>query len=57
MQVVRAFRGGERGLGSPGVVDLPLDLLRSDMFMTMRPVPDERIVVIAGTVWPPLPRR
>ncbi|MGP4100033.1 TetR/AcrR family transcriptional regulator [Nonomuraea sp. KM90] len=36
------------------VVNLPLDLLRHDMFMTMRAVPDESIVEIVDKVWLPL---
>ncbi|MEV4174713.1 TetR/AcrR family transcriptional regulator [Nonomuraea sp. NPDC049709] len=36
------------------VVNLPLDLLRHDMFMTMRAVPDESIVEIVDRVWLPL---
>ena len=36
------------------VVNLPLDLLRHDMFMTMRAVPDELIVEIVDKVWLPL---
>ncbi|MET8869892.1 TetR/AcrR family transcriptional regulator [Nonomuraea sp. NPDC004580] len=36
------------------VVNLPLDLLRHDLFMTMRPVPYEKIVEIVDVVWLPL---
>ncbi|MEV0199683.1 TetR/AcrR family transcriptional regulator [Nonomuraea sp. NPDC050691] len=39
---------------SPRVVNLPLDLLRHDMLMTMRAVPDESIVEIVDQVWLPL---
>jgi AcrR family transcriptional regulator len=36
------------------VVNLPLDLLRHDLFMTMRPVSQEAIVEIVDAVWLPL---
>ncbi|TYB69178.1 TetR/AcrR family transcriptional regulator [Nonomuraea sp. PA05] len=36
------------------VLNLPLDLLRHDMFMTMRAVPDEAIAQIVDEVWLPL---
>lgn len=36
------------------VVNLPFDLLRHDMLMTLRPVPDESIVEIVDEVWLPL---
>lgn len=39
---------------SSRVVNLPLDLLRHDMFMTMRAVPDGSIVEIVDEVWLPL---
>lgn len=39
---------------SSRVVNLPLDLLRHDMFMTMHAVPDESIVEIVDEVWLPL---
>jgi AcrR family transcriptional regulator len=38
----------------PRVVNLPFDLLRHDMLMTMRRVPDETIVEIVDAVWLPL---
>lgn len=36
------------------IVDLPFDLLRHDMLMTQRPVPDEGIAEIVDRVWLPL---
>ncbi|MHC3471083.1 TetR/AcrR family transcriptional regulator [Streptomyces sp. 7R007] len=36
------------------VVNLPFDLVRHDMLMTMGAVPDEKIVEIVDTVWLPL---
>ncbi len=39
---------------SARVVNLPFDLVRHDMLMTMGPVPDESIVEIVDTVWLPL---
>jgi AcrR family transcriptional regulator len=36
------------------VVNLPLDLLRHDIFLTLRSVPDESIVEIVDDVWLPL---
>lgn len=36
------------------VVNLPFDLLRHDMLMTMRPVSDESIIEIVDKVWLPL---
>lgn len=38
----------------PRVVNLPFDLLRHDMLMTMGAVPEEKIVEIVDTVWFPL---
>jgi hypothetical protein len=34
--------------------NLPFDLLRHDVLMTMRPVPDESILEIVGDLWLPL---
>jgi AcrR family transcriptional regulator len=39
---------------SPRVVNLPFDLLRHDVILTMRRVPDESIVEIVDDVWLPL---
>lgn len=42
------------------VVNLPFDLLRHDVLMTLRPLPEESIVDIVDEVWLPLlahPRR
>ena len=39
---------------SARVVNLPFDLLRHDMLMTMRPVPEESIIEIVDEVWLPL---
>ncbi|MEW2298053.1 TetR/AcrR family transcriptional regulator [Streptomyces sp. NPDC006743] len=39
---------------SDRVVNLPFDLVRHDMLMTMGAVPDETIVEIVDTVWLPL---
>lgn len=39
---------------SSRIVNLPLDLLRHDMFMTMRAVPEEAIIQIVDEVWLPL---
>ncbi|AQZ69551.1 Transcriptional regulator, TetR family [[Actinomadura] parvosata subsp. kistnae] len=39
---------------SSRVLNLPLDLLRHDMLMTMRAVPDESIAQIVDEVWLPL---
>ncbi|GIF20295.1 AcrR family transcriptional regulator [Actinoplanes tereljensis] len=36
------------------VVNLPFDLIRHDMLMTLRPVPDESIIEIVDDVWLPL---
>jgi AcrR family transcriptional regulator len=38
------------------VLDLPFDLLRHDILMTMRPVPDEAIRELVDEVWLPLLR-
>ncbi|XVU22174.1 TetR/AcrR family transcriptional regulator [Actinoplanes sp. CA-054009] len=37
----------------PRVVSLPMDLLRHEMLMTLRPVPDEVIAEIVDDVWLP----
>lgn len=39
---------------SARVVNVPFDLLRHDMLMTLRPVPDEAIIEIVDDVWLPL---
>jgi hypothetical protein len=39
---------------SSRVVNLPFDLLRHDMVMTMRALPDESITEIVDEVWLPL---
>lgn len=39
---------------SPRLVDLPFDLVRHDMLLTMRPVSDESITEIVDDVWLPL---
>ncbi|MBT2228984.1 TetR/AcrR family transcriptional regulator [Nonomuraea sp. NEAU-A123] len=56
MIVARAVERGELPdvPRSSRVVNLPLDLLRHDMFMTMRAVPEESIVEIVDEVWLPL---
>jgi AcrR family transcriptional regulator len=42
---------------SPRVVELPLDLFRHEVVMTMRPVPDDVIAEIVDDVWLPLLRQ
>ncbi|MGW4472573.1 TetR/AcrR family transcriptional regulator [Nonomuraea sp. NPDC004354] len=56
MIVARAVERGELPdvPRSSRVVNLPLDLLRHDMFMTMRAVSEESIVEIVDEVWLPL---
>ncbi|SEM93987.1 TetR/AcrR family transcriptional regulator [Nonomuraea pusilla] len=56
MIVARAVERGELPdvPRSSRVVNLPLDLLRHDLFMTMRPVPYESIAEIVDAVWLPL---
>ncbi|WP_327092203.1 TetR/AcrR family transcriptional regulator [Nonomuraea sp. NBC_01738] len=56
MIVARAVERGELPdePRSSRVVNLPLDLLRHDMFMTMRSVPHASIVEIVDEVWLPL---
>ena len=38
------------------LVDLPFELFRHDLIMTMRPMPDEAIVEIVDEIWLPLLR-
>ncbi|UBU11398.1 TetR/AcrR family transcriptional regulator [Nonomuraea gerenzanensis] len=54
--VARAVERGELPAAPrpPRVLNLPLDLLRHDLFMTMRPVPEEAIAEIVDEVWLPL---
>lgn len=54
--VARAVRRGELPdvPRSSRVVNLPFDLLRHDIFMTMRAVSDESLVEIVDEVWLPL---
>jgi hypothetical protein len=39
---------------SSRVVNLPFDLFRHDMIMTMRALPNESITEVVDEVWPPL---
>jgi AcrR family transcriptional regulator len=39
---------------SARVVNLPFDLVRHDVVMTMRPVPDESLIEIVDEIWLPL---
>ncbi|MCD2198069.1 TetR/AcrR family transcriptional regulator [Actinomycetospora endophytica] len=54
--VARAVERGELPdvARPPRVVSLPIDLLRHEVFMTMRPVPDPAIAEIVDDVWLPL---
>ncbi|NUO46329.1 MAG: TetR/AcrR family transcriptional regulator [Streptomyces sp.] len=54
--VARAVERGELPAvpRSPRVVNLPFDLFRHDVLMTMRAVPEESIVEIVDDVWLPL---
>ncbi|WP_426503230.1 TetR/AcrR family transcriptional regulator [Dactylosporangium sp. McL0621] len=54
--VARAVERGELTAAprSSRVVNLPFDLFRHEMFMTLRPVPEETIVEIIDDVWLPL---
>lgn len=56
--VARAIERGELPdvPRSRRVLNLPLDLYRNDIFMTMRPVPEESILEIVDKVWLPLLR-
>jgi AcrR family transcriptional regulator len=54
--VERAVRRGELAAppASDRVTELPFDLYRHEVFMTMRPVPDEVILEIVDEVWLPM---
>lgn len=54
--VARAVQRGELpDVPRPArVLNVPFDLYRHDVFMTMRPVPDEAIIEIVDEVWLPL---
>jgi AcrR family transcriptional regulator len=56
--VARAVQRGELPdvPRSPRLVNLPFDLLRHDVLMTMRPMPDEAIFEIVDDMWLPLLR-
>jgi len=56
--IARAVERGELSdvPRSPRVVNLPFDLLRHDIFLTMRAVPDESIIEIVDEAWLPLLR-
>lgn len=56
--VARAVERGELpdGPRSARVVNLPFDLFRHDVLMTLRPLPDESIHEIVDEVWLPLLR-
>jgi hypothetical protein len=56
--VERAVRRGEIPARprSARVINLPLDLLRHDIHMTLREVPEETILEIVDEVWLPLLR-
>lgn len=57
--VARAVERGELADGprSARVVNLPFDLFRHDVLMTLRPLPDESITEIVDEVWLPLIRK
>jgi AcrR family transcriptional regulator len=52
----RAIARGELSAAPlpPRVKTLPMDLLRNDMFMTLREIPDETVVEIVDDIWLPL---
>ena len=52
----RAQERGEIDLGTipPTVLSMPFDLMRHDMLMTLKPVPEERIVSIVDDLFLPL---
>jgi AcrR family transcriptional regulator len=52
----RAQERGEIDLGTipPTVLSMPFDLMRHDMLMTFKPVPEERIVSIVDDLFLPL---
>jgi AcrR family transcriptional regulator len=52
----RAHERGEIDLGRipPIVLSLPFDLMRHDMLMTYKPIPDERVLEIVDDVFLPL---
>jgi AcrR family transcriptional regulator len=52
----RAHERGEIDLGAipPTVLSMPFDLMRHDMLMTLKPVPEERIVSIVDDLFLPL---
>jgi AcrR family transcriptional regulator len=53
---VRAHERGEIDLGSipPAVLAMPFDLMRHDMLMTYKPIPEERILEIVDDLFLPL---
>jgi AcrR family transcriptional regulator len=54
----RAVARGELPSGLPDrVVNLPFDLMRHDMFMTMRQIPDRTRIDIVDQIWIPLLRQ
>ncbi|MFF5076828.1 TetR/AcrR family transcriptional regulator [Actinoplanes sp. NPDC000266] len=55
MLIARAVERGELPdvHRAPRVVNLPMDLLRHEMLMTLRPVPDEVMAEIVDDVWLP----
>jgi hypothetical protein len=52
----RAHERGEIDLGRipPIVLSLPFDLMRHDMLMTYKPIPEERVLEIVDDVFLPL---
>jgi hypothetical protein len=52
----RAHERGEIDLGAvpPVVLTMPFDLMRHDMLMTYKPIPDERVLAIVDDLFLPL---
>jgi hypothetical protein len=52
----RAHERGEINLDTipPAVLTMPFDLMRHDLLMTLRPVPEERLVSIVDDLFLPL---
>jgi AcrR family transcriptional regulator len=53
---IRAQERGEIDLGcvSPAVLAMPFDLMRHDMLMTYKPIPEERVLAIVDDLFLPL---
>jgi hypothetical protein len=50
-------RGTAVATSTPRIANVPLDLLRHELLMTLQPVPEQTISEIVDEIFPPLVRK